>query len=150
MSKRLLVLGLVLGVAAYISLPSQAIGRHKRGGDCCDTGMVAYGGCGGCGPVAQAGPCCAPQQVAYTTQTITCYEQPWVERQVPCQIQRPVTRTVAENFTYQVQVPVRSTVPQQVMTCQTVAKQVPCSITELQQITVPEQRTETFCTTVNR
>ena len=54
MSKRLLVLGLAVALAAYISLPVQAFGRRHHHDCCGDTG-VAYGG--GCGIRVHAGRC---------------------------------------------------------------------------------------------
>src|SRR6266571_3441403 len=147
MSKRLLVLGLAVALAAYISLPVQAFGRrHHR--DCCgDTGVAYGGGCGTCCAAPAAG-CC--QTVTYQPQVITCYEQRIVERQVPCQVRRPVTRTEVIPCSYQVQVPVTHTEQRQIMTCQQVQRQVPCTVTEYQQITVPVTHNEVFCTTVQR
>src|SRR5262245_64122277 len=105
MSKRLLVLVLAVGLAAYISLPVQAFGKRGHNNGCCDTG-VASGCCGGCGTAAAG--CC--QTVTYQPQTITCYEQRIVERQVPVQVRRAVQRKEGEPCSYQVQVTVIHTV----------------------------------------
>ena len=101
MSKRLLVLALALGVTAWFTLPVQAFGRRNK--SCCATAS-SCGGCGtGCNTCATGcGTPCA-MQVSYVNQVITCYEQRFIDKQVPYtytemqQISKPVTTNVTRS-----------------------------------------------------
>src|SRR5437667_7215229 len=106
MLKHSVTLALALGALTCLSSSAGAWGRHRGGcGDC--------GGCGGCGmvsaPCAPCGPVaaapCAPAPT-FVEQQVTTYRMQWVEKQVPCQVQRVVARTVNVPCTYFVTVPV--------------------------------------------
>src|SRR5262245_8760703 len=142
MTRRLLVLGLTLAALTGFASVSQAHGFRHR----CAPAATCGGGCGAtaapCAPVAVAP---APPPVQYVEKQVTTYKTDWVTKTVPVQVRKMVQKTVNEQFTYNVQVPI--TTPKTIQ--QTYYEQVmvnqPYTYTVQVPVVTPKTVQQTYC-----
>jgi hypothetical protein len=158
MMKRFFVLGLSLVALFAMQSSNYAFGGifcHHHHHGCAETTCGGCGGCGtGCGAVAAP---CAPvvaapvaPTVTYVDQTVTTYTSKWVAKQVPVQVRKMVSKTVAEPYTYNVLVPVTTPKVRTETYCEQVMVAEPYTYTEMVSKVTPTPQQVTTYTCVPR